>query len=205
MNKIKKMLFIVLGVTLLIIVGYYTLVYILVGKTDSVKKVEVVDNIEAYGYELHDNETSLYNGVFDELKTTLNAEKIDTNKYAELIAKLYIIDFYTLDNKITNHDIGGIDFWYPDYVENFKEKAENTIYKYIQSNVYGDRDQELPIVKSIELTNITSSIFEFESIRDDKALVVELTFDYEKDLGYPKKATITIIHKDKMLYIVEVK
>lgn len=202
MNKIKKILLILVLLMIALVVGYY----FLGSSNDSgVKKVEVVDSIEEYGYKLHDNETSLYKEAFEELKKILNEKPIDFNKYAELVAKLYIIDFYTLSNKVTNHDIGGVDFWHPSYVEVFRTKAKDTIYKYIQSDVYKDRKQELPTVKSIELINISNVEFTFDEVTDSNAIVVDLSFDYDKDIGYPKKSTVTLVHKGKMLYIVEVK
>ena len=201
MNKMKRTL---LALVLLIMAGVVSY-YFLIGTGDSgIKKVAVVDSIDDYGYRLHDNETQLYKSIFEELKRALNETPVDFNKYAELVSKLYIIDFYTLDTKVTNHDIGGLDFWHPDYKENFRTKAKDTVYKYIQSDVYKDREQELPVIKSVELHNISNMEFTFDKVVDNNAIVVELSFDYEKDMGYPNKAIITLVHKEKMLYIVEV-
>jgi hypothetical protein len=201
MNKIKKTLILVMVILVLALLCYFLL---LGDKENDIKKIEVVDSISEFGYELHDNEITLYKNTFEELKRVLNVKPIDYNKYGELISKLYAIDFYTLDNKVTNHDIGGTDFWHPGYVEVFRTKAKDTVYKYVQSNVYKDRDQELPIVKSVEMTNISSIEFDFDEVKDEKAIIIDLNINYEKDLGYPDKVTVTLVHDGKKLYIVEV-
>ena len=106
-----------------------------------------VDTIEGYNYSLYDTSTKVYENVFKELSKELTKASVDEKKYAELLAQLFIIDFYTLDNKLTNLNIGGVEFVHSDIVNNFKEKANATIYKYVQSNIYGDRKQKLPVVK----------------------------------------------------------
>jgi len=201
MNKIKKTLIIILVLLVLVVLGYC---FLLNEKENDIKKIEVVDSISEFGYELHDNETALYKNTFEELKRVLNVKPVDYNKYGELISKLYVIDFYTLDNKVTNHDIGGTDFWHSGYVEMFRNKAKDTVYKYVKSNVYKDRNQDLPIVKDVELISSSTIKFDFDEVKDDKAMVVELKITYEKDLGYSKKAIITLVHDGKKLYIVEV-
>ena len=133
------------GVILLIILiltgvlGYYTYTNFFVKKAkEEVKEVSKIDN---YGYTLYDNQSKEYKKMFEELNTVLLKEEIDYNKYVELISKMFIIDFYTLDNKLTNLNIGGVDFVHSSIVSNFKEKAKDTMYKYVESNVYGDRKQ----------------------------------------------------------------
>ena len=111
------------GVILLIILiltgvlGYYTYTNFFVKKAkEEVKEVSKIDN---YGYTLYDNQSKEYKKMFEELNTVLLKEEIDYNKYVELISKMFIIDFYTLDNKLTNLNIGGVDFVHSSIVSNF--------------------------------------------------------------------------------------
>ena len=92
-------------------------------KKEPEKETEVKQNLDAlelYGYTLDDKDTELYKDLFLELKEELNKEEIDEELYASILSKLFIVDVYTLDNKLTSTDIGGLEFIHYDMVENFK-------------------------------------------------------------------------------------
>ena len=89
--------------------------------------------------------------------------------------------------------------------ENFILKAQDTIYKNVKSNVYGDRKQSLPKVKAVEITSATKKNVSIGTAQDPLGYIVVAKVTYEKDLNYPKEITLTLVHKDKKLYIVEVK
>ena len=195
------------GVILLIILiltgvlGYYTYTNFFVKKTkEEVKEVSKIDN---YGYTLYDNQSKEYKKLFEELNTVLLKEEIDYNKYVELISKMFIIDFYTLDNKLTNLNIGGVDFVHSSIVSNFKEKAKDTMYKYVESNVYGDRKQELPVVSSVNVDDITQKSFKYGKNIDSKAYYVKVSWRYKKDLGYETSKTLVFGHEDKKLALLQ--
>ena len=84
------------------------------------KEVQDVDSIEGYDYTLKDNATKYYKSLFEELKKTLEADDIDEEKYAELVAQMFVADFFNLDNKISKSDVGGTQFVYSDYVNDFQ-------------------------------------------------------------------------------------
>lgn len=176
-------------------------------------KVEKIDKIENYNYNLYKNSSKLYQKYYEELKKVLSEKEIDEEKYAKLIAELFIIDFYSLDTHITNQDVGGLDFIYSSIKENFSLKATDTIYKFVESNVYGDRKQKLPMVKEITKVDILSKNYSYTSndkktiINDNKAYYVDINWTYEDNSSkYQTKATITIVHeKDNLLSIVSVK
>jgi len=132
----------------------------------------------------------------------LNKEEIDYEKYAELISKLYIADFYNLENKITKNDVGGLQFIHSLAQENFLLKAKDTLYKNIQSNIYGDRNQELPVVKDISLDSIKEGSFKINDEELD-SYIVTLKWTYEKDLDYDNSKEIILVKEDKKLSIVE--
>ena len=117
-------------------------------------EVKVLSVIEKYNYTLDDNETDIYKKYFKDLENVLNEEEINQEEYCSLISKLFVIDFYTLNNKITNKDIGGVQFLREDIRDNFSLKASNTLYKYIKNNIYGKRKQNLPEIKDVEVKDI---------------------------------------------------
>ena len=199
---VKRALIIILILILAVLIGMY-LYKNFSGKKPVNTKVKVIDEISEYGYKLEENETKLYKDLFKELSEVLSKEEVDKKKYAELLAKLYIADFYNLDNKVTKNDVGALQFIHKDAVENFTLKAKDTMYKNIESNIYGDRKQELPIVKSIGEASVEESKFTLnkESVT---SYVVTINWKYEKDLGYDYEKKITIISEDdKKLGIVE--
>lgn len=187
--------------------------YIDVDNYKAGKPVEVaakIDSIKGYNYELYEDSTELYKSLYYELKDVLEAETIDEAKYAEVISKMFITDFYTLSTKVTNQDVGGLEFIYSSNKDNFKLKASDTLYKYIESNVYGDRTQKLPEVS--EFVTCVSKVDGYNyndkdtglKIFDTKSYIVNVTWKYKEDLGYQTKATIRLVHEDNVLSIVSV-
>lgn len=206
LNKGKLIFAITVLILSIVFVAYiYQSIFSNIGK--SVKKVTITDEIKEYGYVLEDNETKLYKDYFKQLAKTLNnkdEEDIDYDKYAELISKMFVADFYNLDNKITKNDVGGVQFIHEDMQENFLLKAKDTMYKNIESDVYDDRDQELPVVQDVKLDDISTTTFDYKDTSYD-AYEVTLSWNYKKDLGYDDEKVFTIIKVDKKLWLVESK
>lgn len=203
MKKSAKRVLIVLMIVILFALCIYYLFKNFTGREPVNNKVKVIDEIKDYGYKLEENETKLYKDLFKQLGELLSKDDVDKEKYAELISKLYVADFYNLDNKVTKNDVGGTQFVHKNAADNFVLKAKDTMYKNIQSNVYGDRKQELPIIKSIELVNIKEDKIKIGNEEKD-SYVVTLNWKYEKDLGYDDKKEIIIVNEDeKKLAIVQ--
>ena len=115
--------------------------------TQDVHKNKV--SIEEYGINCDDNDTELYKKEYEELKKNLTSEKIDYEEYAKSVAKLFIIDLYTIKNKSNKYDVGGTDFVFPDILANYRLNVEDTIYKYVEDNSDGKRD--ITSIKDITL------------------------------------------------------
>ena len=76
------------------------------------------------------------------------------------------------------------------------------MYKNIESNVYGDRKQELPVVSEIESEKVEEIKFKLNDENVD-AYKVTLEWEYEKDLGYDEEKEIILVKEDSKLSIVE--
>ncbi len=157
-----------------------------------------LDALEEYGYTLDDLDTPLYKEYFEELKGVLNSEEIDYSKYASSISKLFITDFYTLSNKLTSSDIGGEEFVHKNIVDNFKMNAGDTIYNHVKSNVYGDRVQDLPTVSSVTINSVEETNY-----NEYSAYKVNVSWEYEVDMGYEKAGVLYLVKDDNKLYVVE--
>lgn len=167
--------------------------------------VSVVNEIAGYNYKLESNATRLYKKYFNELDTELKDNEIDEENYAKLVSKLFIIDFYTLNNKVTNKDIGGIDYIHSMKKNEFISNASSTIYKYVKNNLYGTRKQKLPEVNNVEIISVENIVYKKDLLKDDKGYKVKAKIGYVKNLDYPKETELVLIHEDNKLAIVEIK
>ena len=199
--KIKKILLLIIILALLIYIGIYVVKK--KNKPQPTKEVEVIDTIDDFGYQLNDNETKYYNELFNKLKDILKEEDYDEKEYATVIAKLFLVDFYDLDNKVMKSDIGGTQFVYENYREDFEKGAKAGLYKYVESNVYGDRKQQLPIVKEVTPENIENKSFQYENTTDNNAYYLTMNITYEKSLGYPTKVEMVLIHNNDRLEVAK--
>ena len=204
MKKVLIGLFIAIFIVSAAIFGY--IYYKSHQKVEDVpqNKPELVEAIDAYGYKLEDRDTALFKEVFEELKTTLKEEKIDYSLYAKLLSELYIIDFYTISNKVSKYDVGGGDYVHPDYRDNFELKARDTIYKYVEDNSYNTRNQDLPEVKSITETEVTDSEYTLNE-KKYASYKVSIKWDYTSENEYDTEAILFLIKYENKLYVVEQK
>lgn len=198
----KKKYKLQLRVLILLIILIIALICFKTFKKETKNNVKVVDSIDNYGYTLDQRDSKLMKDTYKKLKEILNEKEIDYDKYAEELAKLFVIDLFTINNKINKYDVGSLEYVYPDNVENFKTNVEDTIYKIVEDNTKGKRKQELPIVSSVNIEEETNGEYELSDVQN-KSYIVKLKWTYEKDLGYDSNATITLIEKDNKLYVVE--
>lgn len=198
---------------LLVVVAVASFAYAYVRLTKKEEKKPVVDEVKKedeiqtkeFDYVLYDTKSDVYKEYFAKLKEELLKEEVNDEEYAKIVAELFVIDFYSLEDKKTSTDVGGLDFIHSEIKENFVLKATDTIYKNVQSNVYGDRKQSLPKVVGAEIKEITKKKIASGNIKDDNGYSATVSIKYEKDLGFPKEVTLTLVHQESKIYIVEVK
>lgn len=213
-NKTKKILITLIVIVVLAIIGILLYSYF---SGDDGQEVKTIKSIPEYGYELKENETQLYKDEFENLDDILSKKEVDYEAYAKQIAKLFIIDFYTLDNKLSKNDIGGTDFIKESMRDNFIEEARSTFYRYLEVQS-DDRSQDLPEVSeitSVELENTTFVIADTEEATTTSkrnttktgttvdAYKVTISWEYKEDFGYENEANMIIVREDNKLYIVE--
>ena len=199
MKKSRKIIISLIVIILIAIIGL--IVYKTVFNNPQ-EEVKIIKSIKDYDYNLKENETELYKTEFNELDKILSKKNVDYEEYAKSIAKLFIIDFYTLDNKLSKNDIGGTEFIKEDMRDNFIEEARSTFYKYVE--VIDGRTQELPEVSNITDVSVEKAEFKYsDNTIDENAYKVSISWDYVEDLGYEKEASMIIVKQDKKLYIVE--
>lgn len=158
----------------------------------------VIDKIKDYGYSLKDNTSSYHKQLFKDLKDKIE----DEQEYAKLLGKLFISDFYTLEGKRSKVDIGGVQFIYEGYQEEFVKYASSNIYKIVSSS-----SEDLPLVTKIEIEEFGQKEFgHIDSIYDPKAFFITYSITYKKQLEdelYPEVVELVIIRNNDRLEIVE--
>ena len=200
--NVKRVLILII-LLILIVVGIVLTVNKLTNKDTTTKEVKEVASIEAYGYTLKDNETRYYKELFKELEKTLNKKEVDEEKYAELVAKMFIADFFNLDNKISKNDVGGKEFVYSNYQTDFEKFAMDSMYKSVENDVYGKRNQELPIVTKVEVTKVTNEPFTYGENTDDKAYIFNFKIEYKDNLEYQTEGSLTLIHNGNKIEVAK--
>ncbi len=160
----------------------------------------VVSNIEKYGYTLDDRDSKYMEEEFNNLRKILSSSEIDYDAYAKSLAKLFVIDFYTLNNKINKYDVGGIEYIFSDKVNDFKMQAMDTIYNDIIDNTYKDRVQELPEIAEVEVLDVTKDSITLND-EEKEAYKVTMKYTYQKNLGYDEEGTVYLVSDNKKLEI----
>ena len=172
MNKKKKKIIIIVSIVVVILIIIGVIAWFLLKKDETnempVNTIEVLDSINGYDYKLEDRDTELYKEKFLELKSVLESDVIDYESYAKLLAELYVIDLYTIDNKVSKYDVGSLEFIYPEDQEEFKNKVIDTIYKLVEDNATNKRKQELPEVMKTEVKELENTTYQ----KNDTTLTV---------------------------------
>lgn len=198
----KIILFIVI---VLLVVGASIFCYLkFVKKDDNVNKVTNIEEIDKFGYTLKSNATETYKKEYEILKTNLKSTDINEEEYVKSVAKLFIIDLYTISNKINKYDVGGTEFVYPDSLENYKVNVEDTLYKYVEDNSNSSRTQSLPEVSEVQITDFKKVKYKVSNTELD-AYEVALKWSYVVDMGYESEGSVIILEKDNKYYVVEKK
>ena len=204
MKKKYKILLTLLAIIIVILIGL-CINKLLLNKPKEEKNITnvatVTNKIEGYNYTLDDRDTELFETIFQDLKKNLEGNKMDEEQYAKNLAELFVIDLYTLNNKVSKYDIGGLEYMYEGTLNSFRSKALDAIYKTVEDDSYKTRTQELPIVKSIESSTPKKVNYQMEG-QTQSGYEINVKWTYEKDLGYDTSGTIIMIKEENKLSIV---
>lgn len=194
-KQIKKSALMIIILTILISIGLY---FLLFSKSTGGLLVRSKDTTAKFDYTLDKDNTNLMKENFKELKDILANDNINYEDYAKTLAKLFIIDLYTIDNKKSMYDVGSLEYVYDK--ENFKTRCQNTLYKGLNDKSTR-KNNEYPIVESINIDSFENGEFTYNDNKYE-SYEITLSWDYKKDLGYDKKGKVTIIKIEDKLYVV---
>ncbi len=204
MRKKYKVGLIIIGVLLVIVIALGVLkIFFSSDKENDRGEANVsniISNITDYGYTLDDRDTDYMKETFYELEDILNETDVDMDAYATTLAKLFVIDFYTLNNKINRYDVGSLEYILSSKVDMFRQKAIDTIYRDIIDNTYRDRVQDLPEITNVTVLSVEDTTYTLDDEEVD-AKKVTMNYEYKEDLGYDTEGTIYFVSNANKLEV----
>jgi len=149
------------------------------------------------GYKLRGNSTLYQIQLFETLIHAHNNynETRSNNallEYASAISRNFVADFFTLSNKNSRTDIGGLQFFSDEVIDDFKVAAEDEFYLYMNQyiNIFGS--ESLPTVAT---TTIIYASFTTIELDNDEQVVEEENTTYGTfwSAPAPQQATAIIV------------
>jgi hypothetical protein len=191
-SKLKSFLITILVIGLLV-GGGFTLWKFVFDKEEkkTITEVKELDNLKDYGYVLTDRDSEYFKKEFEALKKIVNQDEVVIEEYTSQVAKMFVTDLYTLNNKVNKYDIGGNEYFHIAQRTMFEQKVIDTLYSSLLDNTYGDRKQQLPEVSDVEILSNTESTYTIGNT-NAKAYVITLNINYVTDMGYDDEATVTV-------------
>lgn len=204
-KKISKMEIVKIIFMLIVVFSVFgTVIYIyglLNRKEEPVNVTVVANKIEGYDYYINDNSSEYYKSEFDILKEVYKQEEPKEEDIIKQIAKLYVIDLYSLNNKINKYEVTSSQYYYSSKQAMHTQKVIDNFYNLIIDNAYNDRTQTLPEVKKVECSEIKAVKYQMSEEKID-GYEVMISIEYQKDLGYDKKVKLTLVKDDNKYSIV---
>lgn len=191
----------IIGIIIVLLLGILWFKSFL-GSAMNQNKTKVVSKIEKYGYSLDDRDSALFADEFHHLENILKEKEVDEKEYITSLAKLFVIDFYSLSSKLNKYDVGSLEYIYPSKAVMFKEKAMDSVYRNVIDNTDAKRTQELPTVSSIRSCDVVEGTYVLDE-QEVAAYIATISWTYEKDMGYDSEAKITFVKKDDKYYVVD--
>ena len=99
------------------------------GKENVPIEIKVLDEVKDYGYKISDRDTAYYKEEFAKLKEIINEKEVDEKKYSEYVARMFVNDLYTMSTKVNKYDVGGIEYYHVDDLDDFTKSVMETTYK----------------------------------------------------------------------------
>jgi len=157
------------------------------------------DDLPSIGYELRPNATDYQLELFDKLihahqsfyeeDSTRNLEE-----YASVIVRNFIADFFTLSNKHSRSDVGGLQFFSDEVVDDFRNFAIDDFYLYLNLHLDNFEHETLPTVNSTTILDVRFEprIVEIDEEDLDEIDADTLVYDYMGELIGREIMTIVI-------------
>ena len=144
---------------------------------------------DATGYQIELFELLVH--AHDQFYETGSDENL--KEYASVIVRNFVADFFTLSNKMSRTDVGGLQFFSEDVVDNFRNFAIDEFYLYLNQYIDIFGHESLPTVESTRVLNVgfEPRMIELEG-GNDGFNEVDMMFDHEHTLLEEEIRTIVV-------------
>ena len=134
----------------------------------------------------------LLNNIYARLDTSYKNK--DEEDECQLVAAYFVCDYYTFVDKKKN-EIGGVDYMYPEMVENFSQYAQTSFYSY--KNQY----PELEVLK-YNIISYSPSKVTIAGLEDNDYynILISLTFNEEIE-GLNSTVNVTVVRVEDRYYV----
>ncbi|MCD7892171.1 MAG: undecaprenyl/decaprenyl-phosphate alpha-N-acetylglucosaminyl 1-phosphate transferase [Erysipelotrichaceae bacterium] len=154
-------------------------------------------------YVQEDDETELMSDIYNQLESTV--QRGDNESERQLVAAYFVSDYFTLSNK-EEDEIGGIDYFYQDKLDDFTSYAINDYYENVNSMI--ESGDTLCEVVRYDLISNTLSNKALSGLEDYTYydVTIKITFDEENPILNTIEYTtiVTLISKDDIYSVVAV-
>lgn len=205
-DKTRVILFAIVIVVVIALIGISAI--LVLNNSDEEKNKDNpktnINEIAGYGITIDDLDSETYKKEYEILKKNLESESVDYDAYAESVAKMFLIDLYTIKSKINKYDVGGVELVLPEKKENYITNVTDTIYNFVEDNSNGKRNQSLPVVNGVTVKETKKDKYTIKDTKETyNSYVFDIDISYVQDLSYDKSAEVIVIKKDKYMYVVE--
>ena len=126
---------------------------------------------------------------------------INDNAYITELAKVFIIDLLSLNNKINKYEVTSSQYFNTAKKDMFINKVVDNFYDYIEDNAYNDRKQLLPEVSEVVMDELKTTKYKMGEESVD-AYEISANVSYVNDLGYDKKVDVILTKEDNKYSVV---
>ena len=158
-----------------------------------VNVAEVLDTIDKYGYTLNDDVTAYYQQEFDILKDMANDSTKTDEDIATQVAKLFVIDLYSINYKVNKYEVTSAQYFYSDKKDMQTQKVIDKLYNLVEDNAYNDRSQKLPEVTNVTVNNVETSTYNISDDNPVTSYIVDLSITYKESMGYDTEGLVTMV------------
>lgn len=223
LNKLLKEPFLVLGAIFsitTIVLGVILVMSFTSGKkpigNDVNTNIGITDNTEeVVDYTLRESATEYQKEIHAELLEVQKAFEDSwtpetEGDYAEAVVKNFITDFYTWSNKSGRNDVGGLQFVYPLYRTDFRNKAVDVFYLYLDYYIEQYGVEELLTVKDVKVTGLdTNYVYTMPdgTQLDGTYVYAEWTYENSQKLDlskFPTETGFIVVEKAGQLVLIEI-
>ena len=141
-------------------------------QTVTEEKIEISENSV---YLAPEDPTAYMKTAYDEVSDALSAS--DEEAEAEALAKLFVADFFTLSNKTSDTDIGGLNYIPSDAYEDMEVYARFYFYNNYSSIVAEYGEEQLPTVEDVTVSDVQATQITYgDTTYDGYEVSVEITY-----------------------------